>query len=74
MNDDPLVSKMRQLAKMLRAVEAAELNRLADALDLSISRLSDPDLKGQKQALKVMLGCWARARRYYCSLTGEDLI
>jgi hypothetical protein len=45
------------------------LRELADKLDAAVA-----DSFGGKDSVRKMLGAWARARRAWCEVTGEDWI
>ena len=66
-----LQDRMRALADK-GGPEAAELRQKADALDVAIARVISE--LGTKEDTKHMLGCWARARRLWCDITGESLV
>ena len=61
-----LVEKMRDLAP--GHPRSSEL--LEKAYDLEQSLKS----QDSEQGMKRMLGCWARARRLYCEISGEPLV
>lgn len=65
MNQEPLHTRMRRLAAAQAPDVAADLRAKADALE---------DAADFKHGPKVLLGCWARARRAWCNVTGEDLV
>lgn len=64
-----LIRKMRALAKTSSPFHAQQLHEKADALEKAIENLTQ-DNEGTMR----LLGAWARARRYYCNLTGEPLL
>lgn len=67
----PLSDKMRDLANR-NPVRAADLRRAADELDSAVATAYSKD--GTKADVRRMLGCWARARRLWCDMTGEPLV
>lgn len=60
----PLSIKLHQIADSGHP-RAVELREKADAFDKATEAFSDS---------KKILGTWARARRLYCDVTGEDLV
>lgn len=68
-----LSQRMRQLANMPSGEPwAEELRAKADALEKAIDRAYSEE--GTKDDVRLMLGCWARARRLWCYITGDDLV
>jgi hypothetical protein len=66
---EPLVDRMWKWADdHTTDIRRGEMRNLADALDRAITNLDAED------GVKRMLGAWARARRYWCEVTGEPLI
>lgn len=59
---DPLLPKLRALQN-----KHPHLKEFADKLEAAVNDYSEG-------SAKRLLGCWARARRAYCAITGEDLI
>jgi hypothetical protein len=73
MADIPLHEKMRAYVAAYPTLPTApEMTRLADALDAAITKAYSEE--GTIDDTKRMLGCWARARRFWCDTTGERLI
>ena len=66
-----LSEKMRELADRVSEHEAVDLRSKADAFDSATEALNSRD--PSPDAVKKMLGAWARARRAYCHSSGEDL-
>lgn len=64
-----LIRQMRALAKKSSPYHAQQLHEKADALEKAIETLTQDNAGTMR-----LLGAWARARRYYCDLTGEPLI
>ncbi len=60
----PLEDVLRRLALTQSPKEAKRLRDLAD-------RLEEASASGNPKKFR---GAWARARRAYCDLTGEDLV
>lgn len=69
-NEPSLVDKMRALAGEGHA-QAAELTDKADALEEATR-----GFYGEPQTVDVkrFIGCWARARRLWCDVSGDPLI
>lgn len=65
MDDTPLAQSMRAVADAQEPETAKKLRDLADALDAAAD---------DRTNVKRLLGAWARARRFYCEVTGEPLI
>lgn len=58
--------------KLSRAAPSDEkAQRLAREFDAAATYLGG---RNDPEAAKRLLGCWARARKYYCDLTGEPLV
>jgi hypothetical protein len=67
--NEPLVDKMMTWANSRQNTsKVARMRELALALDDAIQHLYD------ENGVKRMLGAWARARMYWCEVTGEPLI
>ena len=66
---ESLIRRMRALAKKSSPYHAQQLHEKADALEKAIETLTQDNAGTMR-----LLGAWARARRYYCDLTGEPLI
>lgn len=72
MADLPLPEKMRAYVAAFPTLDTApEMKRLADELEAAIAKAYAE--AGTKEDTKRMLGCWARARRLWCDVTGEPL-
>ncbi len=78
-----LITKMRTLAAMERPMlrgnlirltpdQRQLLARLADDLDAATDRVYK-DGDATTSATRQLIGAWARARKCWCDLTGEDL-
>lgn len=65
--ETPLAQRMRELADGGKHPRAVELFARARELD---SAAINPVGTG----VKKLLGAWARARRLYCDITGEELV
>jgi hypothetical protein len=68
---EPLWQRMRRLADE-RPERAAELRTAADELDGRCRELRDPS--AGRNAVRSMLGAWARSLRLWCEITGEPLV
>ena len=62
--------KMRALADRGHP-RAVELREKADAFDKATAAMSDPNVEN---AVKPMMGAWARARRLWSECSGEPLV
>ena len=69
MSDDSLPEKMRALA--VAHPRAVEILAAAEALDKAVSGCYATP---QTVTVPQMVGAWAKARKLYCSITGENLI
>ena len=69
-----LVQRMRKLATEIDRTHGEQANDLREHAD-RLEEATD-GFWGQPQTFtaKQFLGCWARARRCWCSLTGEPLV
>ena len=68
---ESLPDKMRVLAEQDVGIRK-EFLRLADNLDEAIVNLNRADRT--INCTKMLISCWAKARRRYCEYTGESLI
>lgn len=66
-----LATKMRALAEQYPA-KRLELIQNAEVLEKAVAAAFKDG--ADKDDMKKMIGAWARARRVYCSVTGESLI
>lgn len=69
--NEQLTVRMRRLAEE-QPGHADRLVPLADKLDAASERFYSPE--GTSDDVRRLLGCWARARRAWCDITGEPLI
>jgi len=66
---------MSDLAKkMVSRADADGLPNNHNLRTLAAELDNAPPLDGSVEAIKSLLGRWARARRAWCDYTGEDLV
>lgn len=63
MNEPSLAERMRDAAEHRFPAHAEELRRMADDLDASADA-----------SVPKLVGTWARVRRRWCQISGEELV